>query len=84
MRWHDDIKEVAGQNWMLTAQDRTKWKEMKDAYSKLVLKMMMSLVVRENYRSVVIYLSRLSVLLHFCKPLTVEIGCRQILFTSPS
>ncbi|KAF9804314.1 hypothetical protein SFRURICE_011929 [Spodoptera frugiperda] len=38
VRWKDDIKEVARQNLMLTAQNRTKWKEIKEIYTKLVEK----------------------------------------------
>ncbi|KAL0878546.1 hypothetical protein ABMA27_003428 [Loxostege sticticalis] len=36
MRWKDDIRKVAGQNWMLVAQDRARWKGLKEAYTKLV------------------------------------------------
>ncbi|KAL0859868.1 hypothetical protein ABMA27_010206 [Loxostege sticticalis] len=36
MRWKDDIRKVAGQNWMLVAQDRVRWKGLKEAYTKLV------------------------------------------------
>ena len=34
MRWKDDIKKVAGSNWILTAQDRGKWRGLKEAYTK--------------------------------------------------
>ncbi|KAL0831265.1 hypothetical protein ABMA28_002113 [Loxostege sticticalis] len=36
MRWKDDIRKVAGQNWMLVAQDRARWRGLKEAYTKLV------------------------------------------------
>ena len=34
MRWKDDIKKVAGSNWIQTAQDRGKWRGLKEAYTK--------------------------------------------------
>lgn len=36
MRWKDDIKRTAGNNWMQTAQDRTMWRKLKEAYTKMV------------------------------------------------
>nr|XP_013189558.1 unnamed protein product [Amyelois transitella] len=37
MRWKDDIKQVAGSNWTLTAQNREEWKEMKEAYIRMLI-----------------------------------------------
>ncbi|KAI5632933.1 UDP-glucoronosyl and UDP-glucosyl transferase domain-containing protein [Phthorimaea operculella] len=34
VRWKDDIKKVAGSNWTLTAQNRKKWRSLKEAYTK--------------------------------------------------
>lgn len=31
-RWRDDIQRHAGKNWMYTAQERTAWKQMEEAY----------------------------------------------------
>ncbi|XP_039749195.1 uncharacterized protein LOC120625979 [Pararge aegeria] len=31
MRWKDDVKKVAGSNWIHTAQCREKWKILKEA-----------------------------------------------------
>jgi hypothetical protein len=32
LRWTDDVKEIAGINWMQTAQSRATWKLMEEAY----------------------------------------------------
>ncbi|KAI5635397.1 hypothetical protein NE865_11866 [Phthorimaea operculella] len=37
MRWKDDIKKVAGSNWTLTAQNREKWRSLKEAYTKTLV-----------------------------------------------
>ena len=33
-RWADDIKKVAGTEWMRMAKDRKKWKSLEEAYVK--------------------------------------------------
>ncbi|KAJ2944653.1 hypothetical protein O0L34_g4008 [Tuta absoluta] len=33
IRWDDDLKKVAGSQWMRKAQDRKTWKEMEEAYA---------------------------------------------------
>ncbi|KAG6461226.1 hypothetical protein O3G_MSEX012494 [Manduca sexta] len=31
-RWSDDLRKVAGKNWMRQAEDRVKWRILKEAY----------------------------------------------------
>ncbi|XP_062532938.1 uncharacterized protein LOC134201709 [Bombyx mori] len=31
-RWEDDLKQVAGPEWLRTAKDRSKWKSLKEAF----------------------------------------------------
>ncbi|PZC79969.1 hypothetical protein B5X24_HaOG215559 [Helicoverpa armigera] len=35
LRWEDEIKMVAGKTWTRTALNRTKWKEMEEAFAKI-------------------------------------------------
>ncbi|RVE53061.1 hypothetical protein evm_002359 [Chilo suppressalis] len=36
MRWKDDVRKTAGTNWMEVAQDRSRWRNLKEAYTRLV------------------------------------------------
>ncbi|CAB3256213.1 unnamed protein product [Arctia plantaginis] len=31
-RWEDDLKQVAGPEWLRTAKDRNKWKSLEEAF----------------------------------------------------
>nr|XP_026494144.1 uncharacterized protein LOC113399266 [Vanessa tameamea] len=33
-RWVDDIPEVAGRDWVKTASDRKKWRQLEEAYTR--------------------------------------------------